>query len=82
MRYTLRNQKKIINAFDEKVFNNIRKSLIIEFKKTKLDIRKIGNDKYDTLMINDDNHTCGLIAFFVISKKYDVYKLAFKEFIN
>jgi len=82
MRYTLRNQKKIINAVGEKAFNNIRKSLIVEFKKTEQDIKRIGNNKYDTLMINDENHTCGLISFFVISKKYDVYKLAFKEFIN
>jgi len=82
MRYSLRNQKKISKALGDKILNNIIKSLKVEFKKTELDIRRVNNDKYDTLMINDINNTCGLISFFVIDSKYDVLKLAFKEHIN
>lgn len=38
--------------------------------------------EYPVLSINDAGHSFNLIAFYVLKKQYDVYKLAFKEFIG
>ena len=81
MRYALRNKKKIKESLGENVLKNIISSLDAEFSNNKK-IELEGNEKYKMIAVNDLNHTCGLIIFYVIEERFDVYKLAFKEFIN
>ncbi len=79
MRYALRNQDKI-----EKAFPGLTKSIIASLDKAfegKIEIENTG-EKYPILLINDTRHPTGMIAFYIIKTRYDVYHLAFKEFIN
>jgi hypothetical protein len=39
-------------------------------------------DGYQLIYVSDIEHTVNIIIFYVLSKKYDVYNLAFKEFIG
>lgn len=82
-RYALRNQHKIKAAYSQATLNRIIKSLdeyFIEGKK--IEIKNIDGDPYPVIWINDIGHTCGLIIFYVTKKIWNVYNLAFKEFIN
>lgn len=81
MRYTLRNKDKIKSAYSSKFVDRLVNSLDAAFNDKTLDIHRT-NDKYDILTINDTGHTCGLIMFYIINIRYDVYKLAYKEVIN
>lgn len=81
MRYALRNKKKIINHFDAKSFARIIKSLDKEFKGAEI-IEFHKAEPYTLISVNDVGHTCGLIIFHVISIRFDVLNLAFKEFIS
>ena len=81
MRLALRNQKKIASAYSPEILERILKSLKKQFSDNKsLDVHD--GKPYPTLIIDDCGHTCALIAFYVIQIKYDVYNLAFKEFIG
>lgn len=85
MRFSLRNKHKIAIHYDNKTLNRILSSLEAEFDPNKefdLCIEINDNEPYEMISINDIGHTCGLIIFYVISKTYDVYLLAFKEFIS
>ncbi len=88
MRFALRNQHKIKKHFEpqgEQVLSRIIDSLTTYFAKhTEIDaeIEKVPNEPYPMLLIPDTGHTCNSIMFYVISKTYDVYKLAFKEFVG
>ena len=85
MRFALRKQQKIKVAFSEKTLNRILDSLTQYFKyiqTIETDIKQDPNSKYNLLAINDIGHTCGIVVFYIISTRYDVYNLAFKEFIN
>lgn len=86
MRYALRNQKKIEAAYSPEMLKRIIDSLNEYFKNKYFipgkDIQQIGNDQFQTLIISDTGHTVNLIAFYVLSIKYDVVRLAFKEFIG
>lgn len=81
MRYALRNQKKILNHFDAKSLDRIKKSLDKHFENIDT-IEVHDSEPYQLIGIDDVGHTCGTIVFHVISINYDVYNLAFKEFIN
>jgi hypothetical protein len=81
MRFALRNQKKISEAYSPEILERILKSLKKQFSDNKpLDIHDGG--RYPILLIDDVGHTCSLIAFHVIAVTFDVYNLAFKEFIG
>lgn len=87
MRWSLRNQWKIKEYFEpygDEMLNRIKKSLNDAFSNKNIDsyIDNIENEPYPVLCINDAEHSFNMIAFYVISKKYDVYNLAFKEFIG
>ncbi len=83
MRYILRNEKKIEKAYDKIMLHRINASLRDHFDKAKeLDLVRCHGDDYETLIINDIDHTVNVIAFFIISKRFDVYTLEFKEFIG
>ena len=80
-RYALRNREKIKNVLGEDTLNRIVKSLDMAFKKPLL-IREHEGERYPVLTVNDAGHSVNIIDFYVIGKQYDVYKLAFKEFIG
>lgn len=81
MRYALRNQKKI-----EKAFPGLTKSIIASLDKAFSGSRDVQvetekHEKYPIILIDDARNPTGMIAFYVIKIRYDVYHLAFKEFI-
>ena len=86
MRYALRNQKKIKEALGEELLRRILESLEKGFKQYGEDIEKeieiVEDHPYPILTLNDAWHTFNLVDFYVIKKQYDVYTLAFKEFIG
>lgn len=84
MRYALRNMRKIEKAYSFDVLKRIVLSLEKHFEKEEplFDVNTIGTDKYKTLIIDDAVHTVNCIAFYIIDIKYDVVRLAFKEFIG
>jgi len=61
--------KRIISSLDE------------AFESNSFTIHKT-DEKYHTLDINDNGHTCGLIVFYIIREQFDVYNLAYKEIVN
>jgi hypothetical protein len=81
MRYALRNKKKIKESLGVNVLKNIIASLDAEFSSTK-EFEMLGDEKYKMIAVNDLNRTCGIIIFYVIEARYDVLKLAFKEFVS
>lgn len=88
MRFALRNQEKIKAHFEpngDEILNRIKESLKNAFSSYD-DIEKyiddLENEPYPILCIEDVGHSFNMIAFYVIKKKYDVYNLAFKEFIG
>lgn len=83
MRYALRNQTKIKESLGDDLLLRILESLKQAFILWGDNITEIVEGQpYPILTIGDAGHTCNLVAFYVISKKYDVYKLAFKEFVG
>jgi len=86
MRYSLRNQSKISAAYSPEVLKRIIDSLDEFFKNNEsissCDAMLIGDDEFKTLLIDDAGHSTNMIAFYIIDTKYDVYNLAFKEFIG
>lgn len=86
MRYALRNKNKISSKLGEAILNRLIKSLDIYFKEHGEDIQnsiKTSNSEpYPILIIDDAEHTCNVIAFYIVRKMYDVHTLAFKEFIG
>lgn len=88
MRWALRNQDKIktyFEPFGDDVLTRIKESLNKEFAENKdveKHIEKVDGHPYPILTINDTGHTFGIIMFYVIKKSYDVYLLAFKEFVS
>lgn len=86
MRYALRNQHKIAAAYSSEMLKRIVEPLNSYFKShesmPESDCKQLGDEPYKTLIISDAGHSTNLIAFYVIGIKYDVYRLAFKEFIG
>ncbi len=86
MRYALRNQKKIAVAFSPIRLKHIIDSLAAYFNGRNSipdgDCMFIADDKFKTLIIPDVYNSTKMIALYVIEVKYDVYRLAFKEFIE
>ena len=86
MRLVLRNQEKIKEAFGEDLLQRILKSVEQGLKLYGNDIDKeIETEEghpYPLLTLDDADHSFNVIAFYVVKKQYDVYTLAFKEFIG
>lgn len=87
MRWALRNQEKIKAHFEpygDEILERIKGSLNQAFmsKDVEKHIDKVDNEPYPILDVNDVGHTFGCILFYVIKKTYDVYLLAFKEFVS
>lgn len=87
MRFVLRNQSKIKAYYEpngEEILNRIKESLNNAFASNNIEkyISNWDNEPYPVLCIDDAGHSFNQIAFYVIKKQYDIYYLAFKEFIG
>jgi len=90
-RYALRNKERIQKHFESQksgsgrpTLDRIVKSLEAYFKQglKEEDVGRIDEEPFDTLIIYDLGYKGGIIAFYVIWIRFDVYLLAFKEFVN
>lgn len=84
MRYALRNKRKIVEHFNPKgveVLNGLIKSLDDHFKANGTIVLSDG-EPFKTLTINNTGDQSAFIVFHVIGIRFDVYRLAFKEFIS
>ncbi len=86
MRYALRNQAKIKSALGEDLLQRILESLKQGFELWGDDIDKqiesVDGHPFPLLTLEDAGHSSNVVAFYVIKKQFDVYTLAFKEFIG
>lgn len=88
MRWALRNQDKIKEHFEpdgDEMLERLKKSLrnaFSTYENIEECIKDWENEPYPVLCIEDAGHTFNMVAFYVIRKQYDVYTLAFKEFIG
>lgn len=86
MRYVLRNQERIKNALGEELLQRILGSLKHGFEQYGSDIEKeietVEGHPYPLLTLNDAGHSFNVIVFYLVKKQYDVYTLAFKEFVG
>ena len=85
MRYALRNQQKIEQAYSKEILKRIIKSLDEHFLgKEEIEFVEPEEswEKLPLIIINDAGHSCALIVFYVLSIKYDVIRLAYKEFVG
>lgn len=88
-RYALRNHDKIKAHFEphgKEILDRIILSLDKHFAKTDPTFFELIEDdmgtQYKCLQINDEGHSCAIIEFYVLGIKFNVYRLAFKEFIG
>lgn len=85
MRYALRNQDKIRNALGEDLLLRILESLKQGFElwgdNIDKQIKSVEGHPYPILTLDDAQHSSNAVAFYVVKKQFDVYTLAFKEFI-
>lgn len=85
MRYALRNQQKIKEALGDDLLVRIKQSLKEAFaiyKDIEQHITPVEGEPFPILMVGDSGNTSNMVAFYVIKRKWDVYTLAFKEFIG
>lgn len=85
MRYALRNQDKIRNALGEDLLLRLLESLKQGFElwgdNIDKQIESVEGHPYPLLTLDDAQHSSNAVAFYVVKKQFDVYTLAFKEFI-
>jgi len=83
-RYALRNQQKIQETYSKKLLERITRSLDKHFQNhATIELEpESDHPKYKILVIDDIDHSFNIIAFYVISQTYDVFNIAFKEFIG
>lgn len=86
MRFALRNRTKITDALGEEAVHRIEKSLTQHFAQppalNPIPIKVAKEQPYPLLLVDDAEAEGHQIALYIIKKQYDVYTLAFKEFIN
>lgn len=88
MRWALRNQDKIKKHFEpdgDEILDRLKNSLkeaFLTYENIEEFIEYWENEPYPVLCIGDAGNTSNSVAFYVIKKQYDVYTLAFKEFIG
>lgn len=81
-RFTLRNQHKIKEAYGDDMMKRITDSLKAYFDRGNIESHLCDNDEYKTIFIDDVGHTSNMIAFYILRIQFDVYNLAFKEFVG
>lgn len=86
MRFALRKQKKIREQLGQELLDRILLSLQKAFEHygdmIDSQIEEVEGYPYPILTVDDAGHTFNLVSFFVIRKQYDVYTVAFREFIG
>lgn len=82
MRFALRNKQKIEKALSGDCLSRIVLSLEQHFSSNlEIETKEVAGEPYPVLAINNASRK-GTIEFFVVGKKYDVFRLAFKGFIE
>lgn len=82
-RYSLRNQNKIAHAYSQEYLQRMIRSLNEYFENaTEIEELDSGDNRFNMIAVDDIDHTVSQFAFYIISKTYDVYRLAFKEVIK
>lgn len=84
MRYTIRNQVKLTEAFGVEYLRRMFKSLDEYFKKNEdiVDPIKHDGDPYPFILVDDVTHSEAIFEFWVVKKVYDSYLLAYKSIIS
>lgn len=85
MRFVLRNEKKITEAYSQPYFSRLVGSLKKHFNELNekgQEIEQYPGEPYPYILVPDKEHTVNEFAFYVIKVTYDVYNLAFKETIG
>lgn len=83
MRYALRNQRKLKQAFGEPKLKQIIQSLNSFFSSNKVIMtRNEQGVKYQAFTVPNVFQKDCFFVFYIIEQMYDVYKLAFKEEIG
>lgn len=83
MRYALRNQSKIKQALSEDVLNRILLALNRYFSThDEVITKREPGEPYEILTISDSGQNGGFISFYAVGNQYDVYRLAFKGFVD
>lgn len=73
MRYALRNQSKIKEAYSEVGLNEIKRNLDALFKSGNINTERMPGEKYETISLPG-------ISFYLLEIKFDIYKLALKNY--
>ena len=81
MRYSLRKQDKIKEVIGVEALNQILGSLFEHFRTNKETII-VDSKPYPHIVIDNIFIRGSRIVFYVVSRTYDVYNLAYKEFKN
>lgn len=82
MRFALRNKQKIEKALSGDCLNQIVLSLEQHFSRNlEIETKEIAGEPFPVLVINNASGE-GEIELYVVAKKYDVFRLAFKGFIE
>jgi len=78
----LRNQHKIKAALGDKKLNRIKDSIKAVMNSSEdIEPQQIEGSEYDIIMIDDVSGIDSMIVFYIIEAKFNIYKIAFKEFI-
>ena len=78
MRYSLRNQDKIIKSFSKEYLDLLKRSLNEAFKQETIEEHTYENVKYKVIHVtNIQSRTDSFFEFLVVSKHFDVFNLAY-----
>lgn len=85
MRYALRNQQKVRVKLGEDMLHRMIVALDYAFANyddIDAHIENLEDEPYNILSISEPGYSDYMIRLYVIRKQYDVYVLAFKEFMG
>lgn len=78
----LRNQHKIRAVLGDEKLEIIKGSIEVVMDSDKdIEPQKIDGSKYDIIMIDDSSGINSMIVFYIIKVDFNIYTIAFKEFI-
>jgi len=78
----LRNQHKIKAALGDEKLKRLKDSISEVMNSDKqIEPQQIDGSEYDIIMIDDVSGIDSMIVFYIIEAKFNIYKIAFKEFI-
>jgi len=78
----LRNQHKIRAVLGDEKLDIIKGSIEVVMNSDKdIEPQQIEGSKYDIIMIDDASGINSMIVFYIVKTDFNIYTLAFKEFI-